>query len=58
MLAQGQMDKENPKKSPLEVISWSHVVSLTEENGQLPVTQCLEEWWPCLDRQSEAKEPS
>lgn len=29
MLAQGQMDKENPKKSPqqtdLEVISWSHV---------------------------------
>lgn len=29
-----------------------------EENDQLPVTQCLEEWWPCLDGQSEAKELS
>ena len=40
MVALGQMDKENPKKSPqqtnLKVISWSNVVNLMEENGRLP----------------------
>lgn len=40
IVAQGQVDKENPKKSPrqtnLKVIAQSNVVNLMEENGWLP----------------------